>query len=99
MTTSTVIYGLSLTFVLFMCASFYKRYKTIYQNHKVFRINAFQIHKQLEETKAELSEKLTESIQARLALEEELDRLKQIVSNQRKVERKHKATIKKLAGK
>ena len=95
MSTSSIVFGLVITFLLFLVVHFYKaasKFMAMYKSHK-------QVNIKLVNDVYDLNNKLTQTIQQNFELQEQVEHTKNIITNLRKAERKHVSTIKKLTGK
>lgn len=95
---SSIIFGLIVTALLFLAWSL-KRTLNVCSNiiqEQALKLNQLTI--EANKVNKALNDKLTESIAAKMELENQLEHLKGTITNLRRSERKHVATIKKLAG-
>lgn len=93
MSTSSIIFGLILTYVLYLIVKFYKSLRKLSSLY----ISQRDLNKKLLKEHDLLISRLNEVVIEKLSLEEQLENSKGIVTNLRRAERKHVATIKKLS--
>ena len=91
MATSSIVFGLIVTGLLFIIGRLYRKYNFVLNLYKQTLQQAYKF-KQSTDTE------ITRLIQEKLNLEEMVEHQRSVISNLRKAERKHVATIKKLAG-
>lgn len=91
MATSSIIFGLIVTTLLFIIWRMYRKYSFLLSMYKK---TLQQAHHFKQATDAEI----TRLIQEKLDLEEVVEHQRGVITNLRRAERKHIATIKKLSG-
>lgn len=91
MATSSIVFGLIGTALLFLISNLYSKYSFLLRLHTKTLQQAYQ-YKQA--TDAEV----TRVIQEKLELEELVEHQRGVITNLRRAERKHVSTIKKLSG-
>jgi hypothetical protein len=91
MATSSIVFGLIVTTLLFIIRRLYRKYS--------FAINIYkQTQQQAYNFKQKTDAEITRLIQEKLQLEEMVEHQRGVITNLRKAERKHVSTIKKLSG-
>jgi uncharacterized membrane protein YhiD involved in acid resistance len=91
MATSSIVFGLIVTTLLFIIRRLYRKYS--------FAINIYkQTQQQAYNFKQKTDAEITRLIQEKLQLEEMVEHQRDVITNLRKAERKHVSTIKKLSG-
>ena len=91
MATSSIVFGLIVTALLFTIGRLYRKCNFVMNLYRQTLERAFKFKK-------ETDTEITRLIQEKLDLEEMVEHQRGVISNLRKAERKHVATIKKLAG-
>lgn len=91
MATSSIVFGLIVTALLFVIGRLYRKYSFVMN---IYKQTLQQAYKFKQATDAEV----TRLIQEKLQLEEVIDHQKGVITNLRKAERQHVSTIKKLSG-
>lgn len=91
MATSSIVFGLIVTALLFVIGCLYRKYSFVMN---IYKQTLQQAYKFKQATNAEV----TRLIQEKLQLEEVIEHQKSVITNLRKAERKHVSTIKKLSG-
>lgn len=91
MATSSILFGLIVTALLFLIGRLYRKYSFLLS---VYKKNLQQAYHFKQATDAEV----TRLIQEKLDLEEMVEHQRGVITNLRRAERKHVNTIKKLSG-